>query len=154
MTETDKFYRYLRKNSRKLFTIAEEAKEEKEILSQMIVEKDRNSIEKLVKKKREFQVEAYNEEDCLDEVLKYTLDKYDHLRTIRDVVHFEDLAKSLIDEKEYRLAEQLHFLKLFFDRMKLPKEKELRTLLEKEEKKCYHKITQSIDNYYIQKITK
>ena len=109
MTSEKAFFHYLRKNSQSLYHIAKENKKEKKILAQAITEKDKNTItqilENTVSKKES---KTYSKGDCIDEVLDYAIDKYDHLRDIRTVVHFEDLASNLINEKEYHMAEQLH----------------------------------------------
>lgn len=99
----------------------------------------------------------YTKLDCIDSVLELNIEKYQHLKEIRNIVRMDTIVSKIIDDKTYEKALYSYYLnKLFLKIFKVKPELEIdySILLQEENKNISRLIMEKIDNYYISIITK
>ena len=99
----------------------------------------------------------YTKLDLIDEVLELNKDRYEHLRSIRDVVKMETIIDKIIDDKLYKKALSVYYARVPFSKIFKTKshlEIDYLPLIEKERNDFFLTVMRSIDNYYINIITK
>ena len=99
----------------------------------------------------------YTKLDCIDEVLSLNLDRYEHLRSIRDVVRMETIVDKILDDKTYKKALSLYYARLLFSKIFKSRpglEIKYLPLIERENEEFFQLVMRNIDNYYINIITK
>lgn len=99
----------------------------------------------------------YTKLDCIDSVLELNIEKYQHLKEIRNIVRMDMIVSKIIDDKTYEKALYSYYLnKLFLKIFKVKPELEIdySILLQEENKNISRLIMEKIDNYYISIITK
>lgn len=99
----------------------------------------------------------YTKLDCIDEVLKNNLDKYEHLRSIRDVVKMDTIVDQILDDKIYQKALSIYYGRLLFQKLFESKpilEIGYLPLVEEEKNNFFQLVMRKIDNYYIKMITR
>ena len=99
----------------------------------------------------------YTKLDCIDEVLENNLDKYEHLRSIRDVVKMDTIVDKILDDKIYQKAISIYYGRLLFQKIFESRpilEIEYLPLIEEEKNSFFELVMKKIDNYYINMITR
>ena len=99
----------------------------------------------------------YTKLDCIDSVLELNIEKYQHLKEIRNIVQMDTIVNGIIDDKTYEKALSTYYLDRLFEKVfKYKPELELdySMFLQEEDKNISHLIMEKIDNYYISMITK
>lgn len=126
---------------------------DKELVLQKLLPITSRKIDNLKKK--------YTKEDCLDEILFLTDNKYHHLKEIRNIVNLENLINSVITDKIYLEKLKIHYTDFildllvedFYDYKSLQLFSQYKIKLIELDSKVNKKIIQNIDQFYIQKIT-
>lgn len=117
----------------------------------------KDKVKKLPIFSEKYYESKYTKLDCIDEVLDYSNNKYQHLRQIRDIVLMEPIVNTILDNKTYKKNLSFYYAKEFFNILFATNDN-LRLLyspyIEKEKLENFHSIMNKIDNYYINIITK
>ena len=90
-------------------------------------------------------------------MLQLNLDKYEHLRTIRDVVQMDTIVNKILDDKTYKSALSVYYGRILFSKLFKSNsglEIEYLPLVEEEKNDFFQVVMRKIDNYYINIITK
>lgn len=155
MARKNVFLKYIRKNSLLLYNIASSRTASRKNISLAIKQERMDIIENYVEKGTEKYLNPpqYKKIDCVDAILEFAYDRYEHLREIRNVVYFEKMADEIIGNREYNRAVQLYYFEQLLLLVRIPPEEKCWEYLEDQKKKNYQKITNQIDEYYIKKIT-
>ena len=152
-------------NSLALYCLLINNKIKTEILYEAVQTRNKELIlEKILpisKKKTNELKDKYTKENCLDEILYLTDNKYRHLKEIRYIVNIDETVQEVVTEKIYQEKIKIHYTDLiidllvedFYDYKSLKKFCELREKLIKMDSDVNHKIIDNIDKYYIKKIT-
>lgn len=105
--------------------------------------------------------EQYTKENCLDEILFLTDNRYKHLKEIRDIVNIDHLVEFVMTDKVYLTKIKIHYTDLiidllvedFYDYKSLKLFSKLRKKIIELDSDINRKIMGNIDKFYIQKIT-
>lgn len=156
MAKKNVVLKYVRKNSLLLYSIASAKANSRQNISLAIRQERLDILETYVEKAPEKyqRLPKFHKIDCVDAILVYTIDKYQHLREIRNVVHFEQMAEEIIENREYNRATQLYYMEQLLLILKLDPKEKIWEYLNSQKEKNYQKIIHQIDNYYIKKITR
>ena len=115
MAKKNEVLKYVRKNSLLLYHIALCRTASRKNIKLAIHQERLDILETYVEKAPEKyqRPPRFKKIDCIDAILEYTIDKYDHLREIRNVVYFEKMAEEIIANREYNRALQLYYFEKF-----------------------------------------
>lgn len=105
--------------------------------------------------------DKYPKDECLDEILFLTDNKYRHLKEIRNVVNIDNVVEFVITDKIYSDKLKVHYTDLiidllvedFYDYKSLQIFSKLKKKLIELDNEINQKIIGNIDKFYIQKIT-
>ncbi len=147
--------KFVRKNSLLLYHIALSRSTSRKNIKLAIQQERLDILENYVNKAPEkYQVPPrFQKIDCVDAILDYTIDKYQHLREIRNVVHFETMANEIIENREYNRAMELYYFEKLLLLLEFDSKDKCFEYLMSQKEKNYQKIIHQIDDYYIKKIT-
>lgn len=103
----------------------------------------------------------YTKENCLDEILFLTDNRYRHLKEIRDIVNIDDVIRNVVPDKIYLDKVKIHYTDLiidllvedFYDYKSLKLFSKLKSKIIQLDSNINQKIIGNIDRFYIQKIT-
>lgn len=155
----------INENSLKLYYLLKMEKIKTSDLYQIIKTKDRELILsklKLVSKKSFDELkDDYTKEDCLDEILYLTDNRYRHLKEIRDIVDLNNVIDTVVTEEVYIKKVNIHYTDLildsilddFYDYPNIQLLSKCKMELIDLDDKINRKLMGNIDRFYIQKIT-
>ena len=103
----------------------------------------------------------YTKKDYLTEILYMTDNKYDHLKSIMNIVNTDEIIDDIIDKVSYEKKLKLYYtdkiidilVEHFYDLENIKLLSQLKKDILALEKKLNMKIINSIDNHYIKRIT-
>lgn len=155
MAKKNVVLKYVRKNSLLLYNIAISRTASRKNIKLAIHQERLDILQTYVEKAPEKyqRPPRFKKIDCIDTILEYTIDKYDHLREIRNVVYFEKMAEEIVANREYNRALQLFYFEKLLLLLELDVKEKCWEYLINQKEKNYQKIIQQIDDYYIKKIT-
>lgn len=155
MAKKNVLLKYVRKNSLLLYTIAISKSNSRKNIALAIRQNRYDILQTYVEKAPEkYQTTPrFKKIDCVDAILEYTIDKYDHLREIRNVVYFEKMAEEIIGNREYNRAMQLYYFEKLLLLLRLQPKEACWEYLYTQKERNFQKIVKQIDDYYIRKIT-
>lgn len=152
-------------NSIELYYLISKKKLNIKLLYNAVVNKDKNAISSLkvqtTTKKINNLFNKYTKEDCFDEILFLTDNRYSHLKDIRDIVFLDDFIEDMITDKIYLEKVKIHYTDLiidklienFYDYKSLCLFSKMRQKLILLDHNTNKKILNNIDCFYIKKIT-
>lgn len=152
--------------SLELYYLLKNKKIKTEYLYQAVLTRDKEAIlQKLLlpiaDKKIHELLNNYTKENCLDEILLLTDNRYHHLKEIRNIVNLHDFVESILSDRIYREKVNIHYTDLiidmlvedFYDYRSLQLFSKMKKKIIEFDHKANKKIIGNIDKFYIQKIT-
>jgi hypothetical protein len=105
--------------------------------------------------------EKYTKEDCFDEILFLTENRYYHLKEIRNLVNIKEIIETVITDKIYSEKVKIHYTDIiidllvedYYDHTSLNLFSKMKKKLIELDHNVNIKIIANIDKFYIQKIT-
>ena len=86
---------------------------------QAVLAKDKeailNKILPISNKKRQILLDLYPKENCLDEILLLTDNRYHYIKEIRNIVNLEDFIEFVITDKIYKNKVNIYYTNLIVD---------------------------------------
>ena len=134
-------------------------------LYEAVLTKDKELVLKqllpITNKKVENLKEEYTKENCLDEILFLTDNRYRHLKEIRDIVNIDHVVEFVVSDKIYLDKLKIHYTDLivdllvedFYDYKSLQLFSKYKRKIIELDNSINEKIIGNIDKFYIQKIT-
>jgi len=155
MAKKNTVVKFVRKNSPLLYNIASSRTASRKNIRLALVQERLDILENYVVKapKKYHKPPRFKKIDCVDAILDYTVDRYDHLREIRNVVYFEKMADEIIHNREYNRAVELFYMERLLSLLEVESKEKYWEYLVEQRDKNYEKIIHQIDDYYIKKIT-
>ena len=152
-------------NSLVLYYLLNKKKIKIDTLYQAVLSKNKNMVLEQVTTVSNRQIDnlrkSYTKEDCFDEILFLTDNRYRHLKEIRNIVSLDDFIQNMITDKIYLEKVNIHYTDLiidklveaFYDHKSLCVFSKMRQKLILLDHNTNKKILDNIDHFYIQKIT-
>lgn len=152
-------------NSLVLYYLLNKKKIKIDTLYQAVLSKNKNIVLEQVTTVSSRQIDNlhknYTKEDCFDEILFLTDNRYRHLKEIRNIVSLDDFIQNMITDKIYLEKVNIHYTDLiidklieaFYDYKSLCMFSKMRQKLILLDHNTNKKILDNIDHFYIQKIT-
>lgn len=134
-------------------------------LYQAVLAKDKeailNKILPISNKKRQILLDLYPKENCLDEILLLTDNRYHYIKEIRNIVNLEDFIEFVITDKIYKNKVNIYYTNLivdilvenFYDYKSLQLFSKMKTKIIEMDSNANKKIMGNIDKFYIRRIT-
>lgn len=153
------------KYSFKLYYLLKKNKIKTKDLYKIIKTKDKElllSKQKLVTTRELNRVnQSYTKEDCIDEILFLTDNRFGHLKEIRDIVNIDDFISDVVTDAIYLEKINIHYTDLiidmlvedFYDYNDIQLLSKCKLELIELDSKINHKLIGNIDRFYIKKIT-
>ena len=106
-------------------------------------------------------IQPYSKEDCIDEILFLTDNRFRHLKEIRNLVNIDDVVSSVVTDNIYLEKINIHYTDLiidmlvedFYDYQDIQLLSNCKLELIELDSKINHKLIGNIDRFYIKKIT-
>ena len=160
MTSKKNILKLLSKNAVEFYSMISRKKISVNTFANLILNQNIEELEKSISDYNDdisLYRKKYTKLDCIDSVLELNIEKYQHLKEIRNIVRMDTIVSKIIDDKTYEKALYSYYLnKLFLKIFKVKPELEIdySILLQEENKNISRLIMEKIDNYYISIITK
>lgn len=165
MTSRKTILKLINKYSFRLYYLLKEEKIKTNDLYKIIKTSDKELLllkqKQVTKKELNKFNQPYTKEDCIDEILYLTDNRYRHLKEIRYLVNIDNLVNDVVTEEVYSEKINIHYTDLiidmlvedFYDYNDIKLLSECKIELIKLDSKVNHKLIGNIDRFYIRKIT-